>query len=111
MCSKAIKGRSDKKFCSDNCRVAFNNQTNNGKNLFVKNVNSILIKNRKILEEFSSRNVSSVSKMVMLQKGFNFHFFTNMSQSENGGNSYFCYDHGYYTTHNETCVLLKQKEY
>ena len=50
-CNKTLKGRVDKKFCSDLCRNSYNNKLNSDTNSYVRNINNILRKNRRILEE------------------------------------------------------------
>ena len=49
-CNKTIRGRSDKKFCNDYCRNAFNNNLNSPANNLVRRTNILLSKNRRILE-------------------------------------------------------------
>ncbi|HET7116882.1 MAG TPA: hypothetical protein VFI29_10350, partial [Hanamia sp.] len=51
-CDKAIKGRTDKKFCDDYCRNNYNNQLKASKNNLVRNINNALGKNRRVLESF-----------------------------------------------------------
>ena len=50
-CGETIKGRSDKKFCNDICRNSYNNKLNSDTTNYVRNVNNILRKNRRVLEE------------------------------------------------------------
>jgi len=47
-CGDEFIGRADKKFCSDQCRSAFNNKLNSDHSQFMRNVNNILRKNRRI---------------------------------------------------------------
>jgi hypothetical protein len=49
-CNKTIKGRSDKKFCDDYCRNKFNNHLKSEAGWPIRGINSILRKNRRILE-------------------------------------------------------------
>lgn len=49
-CDKPLKGRLDKKFCDDYCRNNYNNRLNSDQSNYVRNVNNILRKNRRILE-------------------------------------------------------------
>jgi predicted nucleic acid-binding Zn ribbon protein len=109
-CLKPISGRTDKKFCTDGCRISYNNKINSNKNSIVKNINSILIKNRRILQEFLLEDNFKIPTIKLLQKDFNFHFYTDINQSENGDNHFFCYDYGYYTTKNDYCILIKQND-
>ena len=52
-CNKIIRGRSDKKFCNDYCRNAYNNQIKSPTNNLIRNTNNRLSKNRRILERIS----------------------------------------------------------
>ena len=44
-CNEEIIGRSDKKFCDDQCRNAYNNKKGSEKIMIVKKINKILIIN------------------------------------------------------------------
>ena len=50
-CGNIILGRIDKKFCSDMCRNNYNNKLKAVDVNYVRNINNILKKNRRILEE------------------------------------------------------------
>ncbi|HET9053883.1 MAG TPA: hypothetical protein VFM90_06915, partial [Cyclobacteriaceae bacterium] len=52
-CGEKIIGRVDKKFCSDTCRISFNNKLNSDGTNYVRNVNNTLRKNRRILTELN----------------------------------------------------------
>ena len=49
-CGDPFDGRQDKKFCSDQCRTTHFNKQNTDQNKFMRNINNILRKNRRILE-------------------------------------------------------------
>ena len=48
-CETPLIGRIDKKFCNDMCRNSYNNLLNKDANEYVRKVNVILRKNRRIL--------------------------------------------------------------
>ena len=50
-CERALKGRSDKKFCNDYCRNNYNNvqKAKNNYSPAIRNINNALLKNRKVL--------------------------------------------------------------
>ncbi|MBN2521295.1 MAG: hypothetical protein JXB17_12355, partial [Bacteroidales bacterium] len=52
-CGEPIHGRSDKKFCCDQCRNIFNNRLNSNLNNYMRNINNVLRKNRRILAELN----------------------------------------------------------
>ena len=53
-CDNEIKGRIDKKFCSDYCRNAYNNKLNKDSNNLVRNTNNRLRKNYRICLLYTS---------------------------------------------------------
>jgi DNA-directed RNA polymerase subunit M/transcription elongation factor TFIIS len=107
-CGDILIGRMDKKFCSDLCRNAFNNKVNSNTNVYVRNVNSILKKNRKILEEFVPEQTAKASKSKLQQRGFNFAYYTNIYTTKKGQTYFFCYEYGYLPLENEYYFLVKQ---
>lgn len=94
-CGDKIVGRIDKKFCSDYCRNAFNNNLNKDSRNLMRNINNRLRKNYRILEELNPRDKTRSSKTKMLSKGFNFEYFTNIYTTRTGNVYYFIYDQGY----------------
>lgn len=94
-CGEKIVGRVDKKFCSDYCRNAFNNNLNKDSRNLMRNVNNKLRKNYRILEELNPKDKTKSTKTRMLSKGFNFEYFTNIYTTKTGNIYYFVYDQGY----------------
>lgn len=109
-CGEVIVGRIDKKFCSDMCRNSFNNAANSIKSTYIRNVNNLLRKNRKIIEELLPLPKRKVTKEKLLEKGFNFYYFTNIYRMKNGKDCFFCYDYGYLPLENDYYMLLKKDE-
>ena len=52
-CKEPVKGRVDKKFCSDYCRNAYNNNVNKDSKNLIRNINNRLRKNYKILSDLN----------------------------------------------------------
>ncbi len=52
-CERPVFGRVDKKFCSDGCRNAYNNKNKAAATNYIRNVNNLLAKNRRILLAFN----------------------------------------------------------
>src|SRR5688572_15010095 len=107
-CGEIIKGRADKKFCSDQCRNNYNNQLNSDSNNYVRNVNNILRKNRRILAELNPEEKSKTHKDKLIQKGFDFNYYTNTYTTKKGTVYYFCYEHGYLPLENDFYFLVKR---
>ena len=109
-CGEVIKGRIDKKFCSDLCRNSFNNKLNSDSNNLVRNINNILRKNRRILEEVLVGDKTTLPKQKLLDKGFNFAFHTNQSTTKNNHTYIFCYEYGYLPLENDIILVVKKRE-
>ncbi len=111
-CEKPVKGRTDKKFCDDNCRNNYNNNLKAGCNNLVRNINNALGKNRRILESLipEGEEMGKISKEKLLQEGFFFKYITHIYTNKNGANYFYCYDHGYLVLENEWYLVVRQRE-
>ena len=110
-CNEPIKGRADKKFCSDTCRNAFNNNFNRDSTNLMRRVNRTLRKNRLILSNLNPNGKSKATKRTLLKNGFNFDYHTNTYSTKNGKTYYFCYEQGYLPLDNEIYALVIKQEY
>jgi hypothetical protein len=109
-CGEVIKGRIDKKFCSDMCRNAFNNKQNSDTNNYVRNINNSLRKNRRILEESLQGEKTTISKQKLVDKGFNFLFYTNQVVTKNNHTYTFCYEFGYLLLEDKNLILIVKRK-
>jgi len=110
-CNEEFSGRIDKKFCTDYCRNVYNNQQNRDSTNYVRNVNNILRKNRRILEELNPKGKSFVSKNKLNEKGFNFNYHTNIYKTKTGKVYYFCYEQGYLAVEGNKFSLVIKQDY
>lgn len=110
-CNSQIKGRTDKKFCDDHCRSAFNNQRNGTDTNFMRNINHALRRNRRILGELLPAAATTVkTQMDQLQyRGFHFKYFTHIHRNKKGETFYYCYDHGYLPLADNRLLIVRQK--
>lgn len=107
-CGEIIKGRIDKKFCSDACRNAYNNKQNADVTNYVRNINNILKRNRRILEELAPEGKASVPKTKLTEKGFDFGFFTNIHHTKNDTTYHYCYEYGYMPIKGDFYLVVKK---
>jgi hypothetical protein len=110
-CLEPLKGRADKKFCSDFCRTAYNNRRNGGGNNYMKNVNNILRRNRRILTELNPDGKKRVSIDKLKARGFDFNYFTNTYKTKEGAEYHYCYDQGYLPIEKDYCLLVVRKTF
>lgn len=94
-CGTPVHGRTDKRFCSDQCRSTFNNHRNSEPNRYVREVNAVLRKNRRILDALNPGGKVKVPAYRLKEKGFDFRFHTSTSPVKEGAVCYYCYDQGY----------------
>lgn len=109
-CGEIIFGRSDKKFCSDQCRNNYNNKQKNDLTAFVRNVNNILRKNRRILAELNPSDKANVHRDKLVNKGFNFNYFTHLYTTQKGSVYYFVYEYGYLPLENGFYMLVQREQ-
>jgi len=110
-CGEAIKGRSDKKFCSDECRNAYNNRLNSDRDNYMRQVNNILRKNRRILAGLNPNGKAKTTRSALSKQGFDFHYFTNFYKTKQGKVYYFCYEQGLLPLENgEVALVIKKND-
>jgi len=106
-CGDEIIGRADKKFCSDQCRNTYNNRLNTEASNTVRNINNILRKNRRILQELNKQSGKTmVTKDTLLSSGFNFTYHTHTYTTKKGDVYQFCYEQGYLYIEDKDLFLL-----
>lgn len=107
-CGEPVKGRLDKKFCSDACRNNYNNQVNKDTVNLIRNTNNQLRKNWRILEGFNPTEKTKIAKSKLITKGFDFTLFTSTYTTKAGDVYYFCYNQGYLPIENDFYLLVKR---
>jgi hypothetical protein len=75
----------------------------------MRNVNNKLRKNYRILSELNTEGKSKATRDKMINKGFDFDFFTNILQTKTGNTYYFLYDQGYRSLENDYFMLVKKE--
>jgi hypothetical protein len=73
---------------------------------YVRYVNYILRKNRRILMELNRKGMNNVPGSMLTHAGFDFNFITNISIKQ-GEILYYCYEHGYKEERDGIITLAK----
>ena len=107
-CLEQLKGRADQKFCSDQCRSAYNNLQYFESNNVIKAVNRILKKNHLILTTLNSEGKVTTTKSDLQKKGYRFEYFTSTSSTRGSRINYYCYDQGYREHESNKIVLIRR---
>jgi hypothetical protein len=107
-----LKGRSDKKYCNDQCKSAYHNQKTNSKEAYIRHINKQLRTNRSALKKACPSGKATVRKKFLQSLGMNFKYYTHSWES-NGGNIYFfAYDYGYtQAIEQEKVLIIQQQDY
>ena len=110
-CGKPLKGRIDKKFCDDYCRNAYNNKSKIEESTYVRKINQVLKRNRRILEELlGNEGMIKQPKVNFINKGFQFQFHTHQYVNKKGNIYYFCYEYGFLPLEGDSYLIVKKKE-
>lgn len=110
-CEQKLTGRRDQKFCSDYCRNTYNNRLNEDSNKYIRRINNILRKNRRILATLNPKGKVTVDGITLAEEGFNFHYYTNVYETKTGSKYYFCYEQGYLKLDNDKYMLVLKQDY
>ena len=109
-CGGKITGRSDKKFCSDQCRVAYNNKLNRDETAYMNNVTNIFFIFLRVLMELNLSGKTKVNRDKLNDKGFDFNYFTSQYKTKDGSVYNFCYEQGYLPLENNWYLLVVKGE-
>jgi endogenous inhibitor of DNA gyrase (YacG/DUF329 family) len=105
-CGSVVHGRADKKFCSDACRVAYHNRLSTEEYRYIRAVNNILRKNRRILQQMNRGGARRIKYESLRALGFDFNHFTSTYRRRNGSRYFYCYEQGYLPIDKHWCLLV-----
>jgi predicted nucleic acid-binding Zn ribbon protein len=90
-CNRPFSGRTDKKYCSDQCRYIANNKRKHANEHLILDVNKILRRNRAILRKLCPIGKATVRREVLDALGFNVTIFSSIFVSSGKQIYYICY--------------------
>jgi len=111
-CGAKVIGRTDKRFCDNECRTEYNNQKTREKVKqmpeCIARIQKTIINNYNILTTLKSRSEQFFSKMYLMELGFSFRYVTSAIEQE-GTIWYFCFNQAYIIT-GDRIMLLAETE-
>ena len=107
-CGTEIVGRVDKRFCNDHCRNGYNNRLNRDSKNRIRNINNLLRKNYRILEDLNPKEKTKTTRAKLIELGFDFQYFTSIYTTKVGTVYYFVYNQGYLPLENDFYALVKR---
>ncbi len=108
-CGETLSGRSDKKYCDDNCRNNHHYQLRKGDNAIIKSVNASLIRNREILRSLAANTRTMVMKKELVETNFNFNVMTSVYRTRKGSEYKVLYDYAYRVVNEYEVLILKYR--
>ena len=105
-CGEVLHGRSDQKYCNDQCRNTFNNRLSGETNNHIRRINRILKRNQPFLSVLNTKGRTTIKRDELLKKEFDFNYFTNLITTRYGRVYYFCYDQGYSPIDGKKVLLI-----
>lgn len=108
-CGTELKGRADKKFCDDQCRNNYNNKLKSEDGEFVRKINQILNRNRKVLKELAD-DKGQIKIDLLSKRGFDFDYHTHYYLSVSGMVYICCYDYCYLIDANDEVLFLQENQ-
>lgn len=95
ICGQSIAGRSDKLYCSTQCKNAASYDRHKQQEHFFVKVDRQLKINRKILKKYNRSGFTTLRQEKLITEGFNPRFFTHYWKNKEGNVYLFCYDYGF----------------
>ncbi|ALM21259.1 hypothetical protein AAT17_08480 [Nonlabens sp. MIC269] len=108
-CGDEVRGRADKRFCSDYCRNVANNKLNKDSTALMRNINNRLRKNWRVLKSINVNDKTKTTRNKLLAEGFDFNFFTSIYTTKKGTIYYFVYDQGYLPMDDDYYLIVKRE--
>ena len=95
ICNGPLIGRSDKKYCSDQCRYLANNKHKIETEKPIIDINKALRKNRSILKKLCPVGKAVIRKEVLDELGYDVKVFSSIFVTSNKEVYYICYDYAF----------------
>ncbi len=112
ICNKTIVGRTDKKYCSVKCKNYYHQNLRNVTELAVKDIDTILHRNRSILLEVLGKRIMqiTVKRMVLDRKKFNFNYHTHLYVNSRGKTYYHIYDMAWMSFSEDEIMIVRRRK-
>ena len=94
-CGAPLHGRTDQKFCSDDCRTDYHNHRRREREQGLRTVNRILASNWRILNAQLRAGHDTVSVTELAERQFNFEIYTTSRRLLPGRRIFWCYNCAY----------------
>ncbi len=110
ICSAIIVGRKDKIFCSVKCKNYYHVNLRKVTAIEVKEIDTILHRNRSILLEFmGKRKVKhKIDRVLLEKKNFRFKYHTHIQVNSKGKTYYYVYDFAWMEFSTDEILIVRK---
>jgi len=109
-CAASYRGRSDKKFCSADCRSTYHNKLNRDRNNTMRRTHNKLRKNWRILKNCMHQYGKQFSLCTLKASGFDPNLCTSLQYDKHGNLRFHCYDITYCLSPENQLIILSHTE-
>ncbi len=112
ICKKPIKGRSDKIFCSVDCKNYYHKQLRYASKQAAVEINGYLKRNYSILLELLGKNKSQIKvyRNVLEQKRFRFKYHTHFQINSHNKMFHYIYDLAWMEFSDDEVLIIKKRK-
>ena len=106
-----LNGRSDKLFCSVNCKNNYHHQLRKKTNIVAVYIDEILHRNRSILYELMGDKTRKlkIAKLTLAKKKFQFDYHTHITVNSRGKTYHNLYDYAWMSFSDDEVLIVKNK--
>jgi hypothetical protein len=111
VCKKEFIGRSDKKYCSLDCKNKFNNQLRSTQSNIIAQIDIILHRNHHILTVLFGGGKTKkikIQKLVLLRAGFDFTHYTGTYTNNKNKRYNYVYDFAWMEFSTQEVLIVKK---
>lgn len=108
-CNKILTGRTDKRFCSTNCKNQLNNTLRKNTKSITQEVDSYLHRNREILALLIGNTTKTViDRILLVRAGFRFDYMTGIYFNREHKMYRIVYDHAWMDFSDMKVLIVKK---
>jgi len=111
ICKIEFNGRTDKIFCSVNCKSFYHRKLRKVTHTVSKDIDEVLHRNRSILLEVLGKHKIQIkiNRIVLVKKNFNFKYLTHFHINKNGKMYHQLYDIAWMEFSDDEILIVKRR--
>ena len=110
-CEAAIIGRADKRFCSTECKNAYNNKIKKASRSEVKEIISYLLRNREILATFMGDSAKeTLDRLLLTRAGFRWEYHTSTYLNKEGKTYHLVFDYAWMEFSDQKILIIRKRK-